>query len=155
MSSDNLPINHRKKWSINENNQLLNEIKNKIPYFKIADIHKRTIGAIKYKLIRNVINDMEVMRICNLNFNYHDPPIQYLSEITNLTVDDLLNGFAKLKFDYNPFIVNFEDNNCNEVVENKVIKIGLTYLFSILLFIAMIYFYNLFNVTSDGLVLDQ
>lgn len=109
MNNLNLPVNHRKQWSDTENKHLLNEVKNKTPIHLIAEMHKRTIGAIKYKLIRNVIDDIEELRECELNFVYSDPPIEYLSEITNLSKRDLLEGFAKIKFDY----------YCEDQIENK------------------------------------
>lgn len=60
------PDNHRSKWTNNEIKKLLEEVKNKIPIYKIADKHKRTIGAIKFKLIRHAI---ELIEKKNFNLN--------------------------------------------------------------------------------------
>ena len=59
-----IPDNHRKKWTETENNTLKNEIKCKIPFHIIAKNHKRTIGAIKYKLIRNAIAEKIAITNC-------------------------------------------------------------------------------------------
>ncbi len=50
-----MPINHRIKWTDDELNQLLRETNNKININKIADNHKRTVEAIKFKLFRHSI----------------------------------------------------------------------------------------------------
>jgi hypothetical protein len=47
-----MPINHRTKWTNEEFNQLLKETNNKLNIKKIAQNHKRTIEAIKFRLIR-------------------------------------------------------------------------------------------------------
>ena len=92
-----IPDNHRKKWTECENRKLANEIKNKTPFYIIANNHKRTIGAIKYKLIRNAI--AEIKATSDL-FNHENINISadYLTEITNLSKEELLEGFKKLKF---------------------------------------------------------
>lgn len=102
------PINHRAKWTSGEIKKLNNEIKNKIPINEIALNHKRTIGAIKYKLMRNMIADINLIRECKFNLIYPEPTINQLSEISMIPKNDLIDGFKKLKFDY------YEDDDENE-----------------------------------------
>lgn len=90
------PENHRAKWSIEELELLLHEVKNKkVNFQEIANNHKRTIGAIKYKLYRYSIQ---------LAKNNKDITINDLLTITSLSKDDLINGFKKLNFDYSYLI---------------------------------------------------
>lgn len=102
------PINHCAKWTSSEIKKLNNEIKNKIPINEIAINHKRTIGAIKYKLMRNMIADINIIRESKFNLIYPEPTISQLSEISMIPIDDLIDGFKKLKFNYR------EDNNEND-----------------------------------------
>lgn len=97
-----IPDNHRMKWTDNENKQLLSEIQNKLSFREIANIHKRTIGAIKYKIIRNVISDLNDNRDYKYNFKYPEPSIEQIMKITNLSKEEILELFEKLKFDYKP-----------------------------------------------------
>lgn len=87
------PDNHRTKWSDDEIKKLLHEIKKKTPFHQIAENHQRTIGAIKYKLIRYAIDEIKD--------NDNDLSIDYLMKITNLSREELLEGFKKLNFEYN------------------------------------------------------
>lgn len=94
------PDNHRMKWTDEENEQLLFEIQSKLSFREIANIHKRTIGAIKYKIIRNVISDLNDNRDYKFNFKYPEPSIEQIMKVTNLSRKDILELFEKLKFDY-------------------------------------------------------
>ncbi len=105
---ESYPINHRAKWTSGEIKKLNNEIKNKTPINEIAINHKRTIGAIKYKLMRNMIADINIIRESKFNLIYPEPNIDQLSEISMIPKDDLIDGFKKLKFDYR------EDNDKND-----------------------------------------
>lgn len=100
-----LPLNHRAKWTKNEEKQLLKETKMKIDINKIAENHKRTIGAIKFKLIRYVIDLIDI-----------DPSItlEKLLEITNLSKDELFDGFKKVNYHYN----EIEDDEIEEDKED-------------------------------------
>lgn len=104
------PDNHRAKWSDNETVKLLNEVKNKTPFHIIAENHHRTIGAIKYKLIRYAINEM---KDCDDELS-----MEYLMKLTNLSKDELLEGFKKLNFEYNNKIDN------NDIILNKLDNIS-------------------------------
>lgn len=113
-----VPDNHRCRWSPTEFRQLLKEVKKGLKIEKIAENHKRTIGAIKYKLIRYAIDLAEEDQSLSMN---------ELCDITNLNKDDLIYGFEKLKFDYE-YLINdnnyeseeSEENENNEVENNKV-----------------------------------
>ena len=100
----NMPINHRIKWTDDELNQLLRETNNKININKIADNHKRTVEAIKFKLIRHSIKLIE------------DNPLtislKEIQKITNLSKNDLLDGFKTIKYNY---IIN-DNNDFNDVM---------------------------------------
>jgi len=95
-----MPENHRMKWTDEENKQLLDEIESKMTFRQIASIHKRTICAIKYKIIRNVIEDISDMRDYEYNFKFPEPTIEQIMEVTNLPKQDIIDLFKKLKFDY-------------------------------------------------------
>jgi hypothetical protein len=89
---DNLPENHRAKWTKKEFNNVIKAIKSKTPIYIIAKNHKRTVGAIKFKLIRHVATIIEETD--------NDLTLEEMKEITNLSKEDLINGFKKIKFDY-------------------------------------------------------
>jgi hypothetical protein len=101
----NMPINHRIKWTDDELNQLLIETNKKININKIADNHKRTVEAIKFKLIRYSIKLIE------------DNPLTIslkdIQKITNLSENDLLDGFKKIKYNY---IIN-DKNDFNDFIK--------------------------------------
>ncbi len=100
-----MPINHRIKWTDDELNQLLIETNKKININKIADNHKRTVEAIKFKLIRYSIKLIE------------DNPLTIslkdIQKITNLSENDLLDGFKKIKYNY---IIN-DKNDFNDFIK--------------------------------------
>jgi hypothetical protein len=83
--------NHRAKWTIKEFNELLVETKNKVEISKIAENHKRTIDAIKYRLIRYGVKMIKEKPTISL---------EEVQNITNLTRDELLEGFEKINYDY-------------------------------------------------------
>lgn len=89
---ENLPENHRAKWTKKEFNNVIKAIKSKTPIYIIAKNHKRTVGAIKFKLIRYIITILEESE--------NDLTLEEIKEITNLSEEDLINGFKKLKFNY-------------------------------------------------------
>jgi len=102
-------LNKMRKWSNNEIKKLLVEIKNKIPIYKIANNHKRTITAIKFKLIHYAI---ELIKEKKLQPNLND-----ISKITNLSKKDLIAGFKIFKFkiqdDNDEKILNFNHHLIN------------------------------------------
>jgi len=115
---ETFPINHRAKWTDSEIKTLLFEVKRKTPFQDIAENHQRTIGAIKYKLISYAIDEMKE--------NYKEFSIEHLMKITNLSKEELLEGFKKLNFNYeseefvsnNDIIVNrldIIDNNLKQI----------------------------------------
>ena len=125
---ENYPENHRMKWTEDETKLLITEINNKTSIKKIASNHKRTIGAIKYKIYRIIIEDITNMR--KLNLKYEEPSITYLAKLTSLSNNDLIDGFDKLKFSHN---YKCEENNSN----NKYIY----YLFNFSMLSSWVLFY--------------
>ena len=103
------PLNHRARWTTSEFNQLIREINNGYSFDKIATIHERTVGAIKYKLIRWAIDMAEEDQLLTL---------EQLCKTTSLNRDDLLYGFEKLKFDYEYLIEN--ENNLEKEEDETV-----------------------------------
>jgi hypothetical protein len=98
------PLNHRARWTTSEFNQLIREINNGYSFDKIATIHERTVGAIKYKLIRWAIDMAEEDQSLSM---------EQLCKITKLNRDDLMYGFEKLKFDYE-YLINNENTEEKE-----------------------------------------
>jgi len=88
---EDYPENHRVRWTNRENIQLYKEVNNRIDLETIAKNHKRTIGAIKYKLIRYAIEMAETDETLTM---------QDLCNKTNLSRKILIEGFKKLKYDY-------------------------------------------------------
>jgi len=107
------PENHRAKWTNKEFKQLLKEIRNNTDINEIANNHMRTVGAIKYKLIRYAIERSEE----NPNLS-----LKNLSNITNLSIEDLRNGFVKLHHDYQD-IPDEEVSNEEDIYMTKLEKI--------------------------------
>jgi hypothetical protein len=117
---ENYPENHRARWTNKENTQLYKEIKNNMDLETIADNHKRTIGAIKYKLIRYAIELAETDQTLS---------IYDLCNKTTLSREDLIEGFDKLKFDYNYMDISVDDNSnenneSNDLIVTMIIKIN-------------------------------
>lgn len=117
---ENYPENHRARWTNKENTQLYKEIKNNMDLETIADNHKRTIGAIKFKLIRYAIELAETDQTLS---------IYDLCNKTTLSREDLIEGFDKLKFDYNYMDISVDDNSnenneSNDLIVTMIIKIN-------------------------------
>lgn len=87
----NMPLNHRMKWTTIELNQLLKETSKKINIKKIAENHKRTIEAIKFRLIRYAVKLIEEEPSTSL---------KHIQDLTNLSRKELLEGFEKIKYNY-------------------------------------------------------
>ena len=102
---NNYPDNHRAKWTDQESNFLYKEAKFKLDLSHIANTHKRTIEAIKFKLIRYAIQ---------LSTNDNNLTLKDLSNITNLSNDILIAGFEKLHY-------NFKDN-CEKINDKMSCK---------------------------------
>lgn len=89
---ESTPINHRMKWTNEEFNELLKETNNKLNIKKIAQNHKRTICAIKFRLIRYAIKLIE---------EEPNTSLKHIQKLTNLSKEDLLEGFEKINYNYN------------------------------------------------------
>lgn len=105
---ETFPINHRAKWTDREINNLLDAVKKRTPFHIIAENHQRTIGAIKFKLIRYAIEEMKE--------NELSLSMDYLTRITNLSKEELLEGFKKLNFNYEEDV----KVSSNDIVINKL-----------------------------------
>ena len=129
------PINHKIKWTNDELNQLLQETNNKLDINIIAKNHKRTVGAIKFKLIRyaaKLINDEP----SNTSF-------KHIQKLTNLSRKELLEGFEKIKYNYIEIKDNMFINNIYYIIN--------------IFHMVFIYFsyYNLLIVFFDGFISAQ
>lgn len=131
-----MPVNHRAKWTNKEFKQLLKEIRNNMDINEIANIHMRTVGAIKYKLIRYAIERNEE----NPNLS-----LKNLSNITNLPIEDLKNGFEKLHHDYQD-IPEEEVSNEEDIYMTKLEKIE--YKINLIGFVISIYFISILLVET-------
>lgn len=140
-----LPDNHRKQWTESENNTLKNEIKCKLPFHIIAKNHKRTIGAIKYRLIRNAI--AEINSVKNEFSGDINISIEYLLTITNLSKCELSEGFKKLKCNYdvnNTTSIISIDSNKKNIICNWFINIFLVIIsWLIIYFISVILLFEI------------
>jgi len=105
-TSNNLTINHRAPWTDKETKQLIKEVKNNLNIEEIANIHKRTINAIKYKLIRYAIDMADTDQTLSLTD---------ISKKTGLSINELKEGFDKLHYDYH----YMEDNESNEDTDSN------------------------------------
>ena len=95
-----MPINHRTKWTNDEFNQLLKETNNKLNIKKIAQNHKRTIDAIKFRLIRYAVKLID---------EEPNTSLTHIQELTNLSREDLLEGFEKINYNYQEIEEETED----------------------------------------------
>lgn len=77
--------NHGKKWTTEETNELLKEIKDDISFKDIALIHKRTMGSVRGKLFQ----------IAEYLMNHKNMPIDKVSETIGLSVDVIMDHFLK------------------------------------------------------------
>jgi len=139
-----IPDNHRKKWTETENNTLKNEIKCKIPFHIIAKNHKRTIGAIKYKLIRNAIAEINDVR--NEFSGNIDVSIEYLLTVTNLSKYELAEGLKKLKCNYDVSIDKIVTNKSNVVYDWFIISLMFISSSLFIYYIGVISFFNIINL---------
>ena len=103
------PLNHRARWTTSEFNQLVREVNKGLSYENIANLHHRTIGAIKYKLIRWAIDLAEEDQSLSL---------KQLCDITTLNKEDLLYGFEKLKFECD-YLLQKEEEEEIKVIQEK------------------------------------
>jgi len=111
MTSVNVPVNHRAKWTDSETKQLIKEVKKNMSIEKIADIHKRTINAIKYKLIRYAIDMADEDQSLN---------ISDISQKTGLSIEDIKEGFDKLHYDYSYMEENSDiDSDTSDESDNS------------------------------------
>lgn len=86
-----MPVNHRVKWTTNELNQLLKETNKKIDINKIAENHKRTVRAIKFRLVKYAVKLIEEEPTTSL---------KHIQVLTNLSREELLEGFEKIKYNF-------------------------------------------------------
>jgi repressor of nif and glnA expression len=116
-----MPINHRKQWTNKEFNQLLKETNNKLNIKKIAQNHKRTIEAIKFRLIRYAVKLID---------EEPNTSLKHICELTNLSREDLLEGFKKINYNYKEIEEEVEDiylnhiNNLNYKSFSSFIKVS-------------------------------
>ena len=99
------PINNGKSWTIEEENKLLQELKNNNYFNKIVEDHKRTIGSIKSR-INQIAYNMHVKGKSN----------EEISTITKITENDLLSIIEHNK---NKQINKFELNNAGNLWTKK------------------------------------
>jgi len=114
-----MPLNHRAKWTKKEEKQLLRETKMKIDIKKIAENHKRTIGAIKFKIIRSVIDLID---------NNPTITLKKLLEITNLSKEELFDGFKQVNYHYEE---DEEDDDLKEDI--KEIKSDISAIYNLII----------------------
>lgn len=136
---ENIPENHKHYWTTEEDQSLYIEILNKKSIDIIAKNHKRTINAIKCRLIKNAISDINRWQK-EYSFN---PPINHLMKITNLSKEEILEGLKKNKIDYNDY------NDINYQLEN--INYNLKQIWSCLFILTIFEFFNNFfnNITNN------
>ncbi len=119
------PLNHRAKWSLTEVEILLEEVKSGLSFEIIAENHHRTIGAIKYKLYRYIIQLLK---------NNPRLEIDDLIKITSLTKEEIYYGLEKLNYNYHLISLNRknDDNKKKDNHKNHYIRmIGNILLFQI------------------------
>jgi len=139
-----IPDNHRKKWTETTNNTLKNEIKCKIPFHICIFCIKRTIGAIKYKLIRNAIAEINDVR--NEFSGNIDISIEYLLTVTNLSKYELAEGLKKLKCNYDVSIDKIVTNKSNVVYDWFIITLMFISSSLFIYYIGVISFFNITNL---------
>lgn len=105
---EHYPENHRLRWTNKEDKKLYNEIKIGTDLQTIANNHKRTVSAIKYRLIRYAIDLADEDETLTL---------EDLQDKTTLSQEDLLEGFKKLKYDF-----VYEDNNVKDHTYAWIVK---------------------------------
>jgi repressor of nif and glnA expression len=126
-----MPINHRKQWTNKEFNQLLKETNNKLNIKKIAQNHKRTIEAIKFRLIRYAVKLID---------EEPNTSLTHIQELTNLSREDLLEGFEKINYNYKEIKEEVEDiylnhiNNLNYKFNMLRLVVGLHIIYHIIIY---------------------
>jgi len=126
-----MPINHRTKWTNEEFNQLLKETNNKLNIKKIAQNHKRTIEAIKFRLIRYSVKLID---------EEPNTSLTHICELTNLSREDLLEGFEKINYNYKEIKEEVEDiylnhiNNLNYKFNMLRLVVGLHIIYHIIIY---------------------
>jgi len=98
-----------KKWLAEEDNLLLEEIKNKEPYDKIALLHKRTINGIKCRIISKIIYE----RYKNDNIDIND-----LSNEYNIEKEMIMKYINKMEID-DKIKKSISQNKTNTKINNK------------------------------------
>jgi hypothetical protein len=106
--------NHRARWTNKENLQLYKEARNHVDLETIANNHKRTICAIKYRLIRYAIE----MADENEKLTLKD-----LCNKTNLSRKVLIEGFNKLKYNYDDLEDDYPENHGNTWTDNETTQL--------------------------------
>jgi hypothetical protein len=106
--------NHRARWTNKENLQLYKEARNHVDLETIANNHKRTICAIKYRLIRYAIE----MADENEKLTLKD-----LCNKTNLSRKVLIEGFKKLKYNYDDLEDDYPENHGNTWTDNETVQL--------------------------------
>jgi len=91
------------RWTIEEHKQLLEELKNNKPYEDIAIDHKRTVTAIKARVVCNII-------ILIYNIDEIESKIDEISEKYNIE-PEIISRYVKKQIIYN--------ENTKEVKNNK------------------------------------
>jgi len=98
-----------KKWLAEEDNLLLEEIKNKEPYYKIPLLHKRTINGIKCRIISKIIYE----RYKNDNIDIND-----LSNEYNIEKEMIMKYINKMEID-DKIKKSISQNKTNTKINNK------------------------------------
>lgn len=106
--------NHRARWTNKENLQLYKEARNHVDLETIANNHKRTICAIKYRLIRYAIE----MADENEKLTLKD-----LCNKTNLSRKVLIEGLNKLKYNYDDLEDDYPENHGNTWTDNETTQL--------------------------------
>ena len=134
-----MPINHRTKWTNEEFNQLLKETNNKLNIKKIAQNHKRTIEAIKFRLIRYAVKLID---------EEPNTSLKHICELTNLSREDLLEGFEKINYNYKEIEEEVEEE-VEDIYLNHINN--LNYKFNMLrLFVGL---HIIYHITNELLII--
>jgi len=114
--------NHGKKWTVKETKQLLKETRKINDLDTIATIHKRSSYAIYLKLVK------EASKIADEDYEIN---LKELADIVGLKPKALLEGFKKIKYDfqnedddpdYNPDDDSDDDSEISEEEVNDIVK---------------------------------
>jgi hypothetical protein len=134
-----MPINHRTKWTNEEFNQLLKETNNKLNIKKIAQNHKRTIEAIKFRLVRYAVKLID---------EEPNTSLKHICELTNLSREDLLEGFEKINYNYKEIEEEVEEE-VEDIYLNHINN--LNYKFNMLrLFVGL---HIIYHITNELLII--